>query len=1325
MKKIFTFLFILFLMISLSGHSQTPKKVQNKPGIWDQPDTRVDNMGYWKKMAAKGLTTLNPDVAIPPAIFKGSALRVRGVRTTNSPDVPVTTLTNVTESENSVFVDPNNASYLLNSNNSTTWTGSSVGSLYGANYFQSANAGIGWVGTPSGAGGPNSGDPTTAISLSGREYVNFISNADGQGVAWSDDGNTWTTATVAPSPGDLADKNHMWIDNKLTSPYEGNLYVAWTDFGGTDDTEIKISRSTNDGANWSTPLNISSAINAGSHNQGVNLQTGPNGEVYAVWAIYDSWPSDESALGFAKSTNGGVSYAAATRILSNIRGIRNTTVSKNHRVNSFPVMAVDISGGPYNGYIYVVWTNIGTPGVNTGTNASVYMIRSIDGGTSWSTPVRVNQGPLTDGKKAYFPWISCDPETGVLSVVFYDDRNVSSTQNEVFAAFSVDAGNTWADFQVSDVAFTPSSIPGLASGYMGDYLGITSKGGKVYPCWTDNRGGVYMTYVSPFELGLNAGFSASTTLLCKGGSVTFSDASTGPPTTWTWSFPGGTPSAWVGQTPPPVVYNTAGVYDVVLTVSDGTDIDTETKTGFITVKEVIADFSATPVNVIVGNNVTFTDNSSCNPTSWQWSFPGGSPSSYSGQTPPAINYPTIGTYNVSLTVTNASGSDTKTRTNYISVAPPVFNMTNGTITTCTGDFYDSGGSSANYADNEVYVMTFYPSTPGATLRFNFSSFNTESGYDTLTIYDGTSMAAPRIGRYHGTTGPGIVTATNGLGALTFRFRSDISLNYSGWAATITCVAGFVGNPTTFSATAASESSINLNWTKNPANNEVMIVWAPANTFGTPVDGTAYTAGNTIPGGGTVLYRGPLTNFAHTALNSSTTYYYRAYSYNASNTYSSGFAASATTFCGTFTLPLTENFATSVLPNCWTKQVSGTGTTDKWTVSNTFNAGGGAYEMKSTYQNINPAINRLVTPPINTMGQPSLNLSFKHYIDGYGTGCTFRIQSSSDGVNWTNEAWSLASSVSNVGPATVNTTIVNNLNSMTTMVAFIIEGNLYQYDYWYVDNVSITSGCTSTNPVSLTISASANPVDQGIPVTFTATPVNGGTTPSFQWKVNGTAAGTNSDTFTYTPVNNDSVTCILNSSVTCPSGNPATSNTIVMTVNEMPVNLVITSDTVDWTECYNALQTISVAGNGHSFLVQNGGDVTMIAGQQINYYPGTTVVTGGRLHGYIAPNGPWCPLPVKSLTLSSEPATPELPSKPFFRVFPNPTSGDFTVALKGYIPGETMRLAVFNMKGEIILQKEISNVLKTELSLSGKPSGLYLVRVESPTYQGSVRLIKTE
>ncbi len=459
-------------------------------------NTSIDNINYWVKAAEKGIIPFNAEMKTKPAVFTGSEIVAFGVLTEDSPDVPVTEV-NSTQSENSIFVDPNNPSVVLNSNNSTQ---NPVGSLYGANDLFSFDAAETWEGEVQGAGGSNSGDPTTAIGLNGRWYVNYIDNPGGMGCSYSDDqGESWTAVTVAPNPGSLADKNHMWIDNSPTSPYEGYLYVAWTNFGGGDDTEIGLAYSHDDGESWTVINNISGAVNAGNHNQGVNLSTGPNGEVYAIWAIYDSWPSDESAIGFAKSLDGGVTWEPATRAISDIRGIRNSETSKNMRENAFPSAVVDNSNGSNRGTFYVTWTNIGTPGENTGNDMDVYIIKTTDEGDSWSIPVRVNQDPSGLGKEHYFPWITCDPANGILSAIFYDDRNVSSLDVEVYCANSDDGGETWEDFKVSDVSSTPSPIPGLAGGYFGDYIGIIAQDGWVYPTWTDNRSGSAMTYVSPYQ----------------------------------------------------------------------------------------------------------------------------------------------------------------------------------------------------------------------------------------------------------------------------------------------------------------------------------------------------------------------------------------------------------------------------------------------------------------------------------------------------------------------------------------------------------------------------------------------------------------------------------------------------------------------------------------------------------------------------------------------------------------------------------------------------------------------------------------------------------
>jgi PKD repeat protein len=208
-----------------------------------------------------------------------------------------------------------------------------------------------------------------------------------------------------------------------------------------------------------------------------------------------------------------------------------------------------------------------------------------------------------------------------------------------------------------------------------------------------------------------------------------------------------------------------------------------------------ADFSAQPRILPEGGYVDFTDNSYGDVQQWAWSFPGGEPDIYSLQHPLNVIYPEAGSYVVSLEVSGPEGGHTTTRPGYIEVlsvaAPGDFLMANQTVATCGGYFYDSGGPSGQYSNNENYVFTFYPATQGDMLQFVFEEFQVEAhgscNWDWLRIFNGPDTDAPLIGQYCGTNSPGMVTADNPSGAITFQFRSDGSITEQGWKAAISCI----------------------------------------------------------------------------------------------------------------------------------------------------------------------------------------------------------------------------------------------------------------------------------------------------------------------------------------------------------------------------------------------------------------------------------------------------------------------------------------------------------------------------------------------------------
>lgn len=116
-----------------------------------------------------------------------------------------------------------------------------------------------------------------------------------------------------------------------------------------------------------------------------------------------------------------------------------------------------------------------------------------------------------------------------------------------------------------------------------------------------------------------------------------------------------------------------------------------------------------------------------------------------------------------------------------------------TITSTTGNFYDSGGSAGNYQDDERLLWLFEP-TGASSITMNFTGFSLENNYDYLFIYDGNSINAPLIGTYTSTNSPGTITSSGS--SLFFEFRSDCGTVASGWAANWTSVIPNTIPPTT-------------------------------------------------------------------------------------------------------------------------------------------------------------------------------------------------------------------------------------------------------------------------------------------------------------------------------------------------------------------------------------------------------------------------------------------------------------------------------------------------------------------------------------------------
>ena len=178
-------------------------------------------------------------------------------------------------------------------------------------------------------------------------------------------------------------------------------------------------------------------------------------------------------------------------------------------------------------------------------------------------------------------------------------------------------------------------------------------------------------------------------------------------------------------------------------------------------------------------------------------------------------------------------------------------------------------------------------------------------------------------------------------------------------------------------------------------------------------------------------------------------------------------------------------------------------------------------------------------------------------------------------------------------------------------------------------------------VSVLNTASANPICSGTSVTYTATPTNGGTSPVYQWKVNGTVVGTSASTYSYTPVNGDAVVCLLTSNATCVSAAQATSNTVNQTVYAIvPVSVSIS--TASNTVCSGTSTTFSAVpvygGASPTYQWKVNGSAVSAIGSTLSYSPvNNDVVTCVLTSGLMCTTG--SPATSNAVTMTVNPMLP--------------------------------------------------------------------------------------
>lgn len=296
-----------------------------------------------------------------------------------------------------------------------------------------------------------------------------------------DAGKTWEVnhvpvAEQSSKPGiPFEDKPYIVADNSK-SKYAGNLYVGWTRWRLTD-SQMVISRSTDDGKTWSPPVEIDAHPGLPRDDngaaEGFDGAIGPDGTLYVIW-------SQDDDLMFTSSRDGGRTFAHARAVIHTAPIM--FAIETLDRANGFPQIAVD----PKSGRLYASWSDY------RNGDLDVFVSTSNDRGRRWTPAVRVNNDPVHDGVEQFFQWLAVDPVDSSVNLLFYDRRRDPQNRKQIVVlARSTDGGRSFKNYAWTEEAFEAGGL------FFGDYSGLAAYGGHVYGVWTEKPAPAAETQAKP------------------------------------------------------------------------------------------------------------------------------------------------------------------------------------------------------------------------------------------------------------------------------------------------------------------------------------------------------------------------------------------------------------------------------------------------------------------------------------------------------------------------------------------------------------------------------------------------------------------------------------------------------------------------------------------------------------------------------------------------------------------------------------------------------------------------------------------------------------